>query len=158
MIRIELDVMLARRKMTLTELSKRLDIALPNLSILKNGHAGNSHGAARCALPRTGLSAGRTAGVGTGRRGGKGIIIHRKKGAGLIRLCGKDQPCFCRSGMLPFSVAKKASTNTPPRGSRRKSAVRTAWACGQQGRSAQALPEFRRVPVGKSCCGQNCSW
>lgn len=39
MIRIELDVMLARRKMTLTELSKRLDIALPNLSILKNGHA-----------------------------------------------------------------------------------------------------------------------
>lgn len=39
MIRIELDVMLARRKMTLTELSRRLDIALPNLSILKNGHA-----------------------------------------------------------------------------------------------------------------------
>lgn len=38
-IRIELDVMLARRKMTLTELSRRLDIALPNLSILKNGHA-----------------------------------------------------------------------------------------------------------------------
>ena len=36
MIRIELDVMLARRKMTLTELSRRLDIALPNLSILKN--------------------------------------------------------------------------------------------------------------------------
>lgn len=35
MIRIELDVMLARRKMTL----RRLDIALPNLSILKNGHA-----------------------------------------------------------------------------------------------------------------------
>lgn len=39
MIRIELDVMLARRKMPLTELSRRLDIALPNLSILKNGHA-----------------------------------------------------------------------------------------------------------------------
>ena len=39
MIRIELDVMLARRKMTLTELSRRLDIALPNLSILKSGHA-----------------------------------------------------------------------------------------------------------------------
>lgn len=39
MIRIELDVMLARRKMTLTELSRRLDFALPNLSILKNGHA-----------------------------------------------------------------------------------------------------------------------
>ena len=39
MIRIELDVMLARRKMTLTELSRRLDIALPNLSILKNNKA-----------------------------------------------------------------------------------------------------------------------
>lgn len=159
MIRIELDVMLARRKMTLTELSRRLDIALPNLSILKKrSREGNSHGAARCALPRTGLSAGRTAGVGTGRRGGKGIIIHRKKGAGLIRLCGKDQPCFCRSGMLLSGAAKKASTNTPPRGSRRKPAVRTAWAYDRQGRSAQALPEFRRVPVGKSCCGQNCSW
>ena len=39
MIRIELDVMLARRKMTLTELSRRLDIALPNLSNHKNGKA-----------------------------------------------------------------------------------------------------------------------
>ena len=39
MIRIELDVMLARRNMTLTELAKRLNITLPNLSILKNGHA-----------------------------------------------------------------------------------------------------------------------
>ena len=39
MIRIELDVMLARRKMTLTELSRRLDIALPNLSILKNEYS-----------------------------------------------------------------------------------------------------------------------
>ena len=79
MIRIELDVMLARRKMTLTELSRRLDIALPNLSILKNGHA-KAIRMALLALPRTGLSAGRTAGVGTGRRGRKGIIIHGKKG------------------------------------------------------------------------------
>lgn len=81
MIRIELDVMLARRKMTLTELSRRLDhCAAEPLHPQKRSREGNSHGAARCALPRTGLSAGRTAGVGTGRRGGKGIIIHRKKG------------------------------------------------------------------------------
>lgn len=34
-----LDVMLARRKMTLTELSERIDITLANLSILKKGKA-----------------------------------------------------------------------------------------------------------------------
>lgn len=39
MIRIDLDVMMARRKMTLTELSQRVGITLANLSILKNGHA-----------------------------------------------------------------------------------------------------------------------
>lgn len=39
MIRIDLDVMLARRKMSLTELSQRVGITLANLSILKNGHA-----------------------------------------------------------------------------------------------------------------------
>jgi putative transcriptional regulator len=31
--------MLARRKMSLTELSARVDISLPNLSILKSGRA-----------------------------------------------------------------------------------------------------------------------
>ena len=39
MIRIDLDVMLARRKMSLTELSQRVGITLANLSILKNGRA-----------------------------------------------------------------------------------------------------------------------
>ncbi len=39
MIRIDLDVMLARRKMTLTELSHRVGLTLANLSILKNGRA-----------------------------------------------------------------------------------------------------------------------
>ena len=39
MIRIDLDVMLARRKMTLTELSQRVGITIANLSILKNGRA-----------------------------------------------------------------------------------------------------------------------
>ncbi len=39
MIRVDLDVMLARRKMSMTELSARVDITLANLSILKNGKA-----------------------------------------------------------------------------------------------------------------------
>ncbi len=39
MIRIDLDVMLARRKMSLTELSQRVGITPANLSILKNGRA-----------------------------------------------------------------------------------------------------------------------
>ena len=39
MIQINLDVMLARRKMSLTELSERVGITVANLSILKNGRA-----------------------------------------------------------------------------------------------------------------------
>jgi putative transcriptional regulator len=36
---INLDVMLARRKMSVTELSDRVGITMANLSILKNGKA-----------------------------------------------------------------------------------------------------------------------
>ena len=37
MIVVNLDVMLAKRKMTLTELSERVGITMANLSILKTG-------------------------------------------------------------------------------------------------------------------------
>ena len=36
---INLDIMLARRKMTLSELAERVDISIVNLSILKTGKA-----------------------------------------------------------------------------------------------------------------------
>ncbi|RZJ82006.1 MAG: transcriptional regulator [Flavobacterium sp.] len=36
---VNLDVMMAKRKMSLNELSQRVDITLANLSILKNGKA-----------------------------------------------------------------------------------------------------------------------
>jgi putative transcriptional regulator len=36
---VNIDVMLARRKMSLTELSRRVGITMANLSILKNGKA-----------------------------------------------------------------------------------------------------------------------
>ena len=39
MIIVNLDVMLAKRKMSLTELSERAGITLANLSILKTGKA-----------------------------------------------------------------------------------------------------------------------
>ena len=39
MIVIRLDVMLARRKMSLTELSERVGVTLANLSVLKTGKA-----------------------------------------------------------------------------------------------------------------------
>lgn len=39
MIVINIDVMLARRKMSLTELSEKVGITMANLSILKNGKA-----------------------------------------------------------------------------------------------------------------------
>lgn len=38
-INITLDVMLARRKMSVTELSERVGITMSNISILKNGKA-----------------------------------------------------------------------------------------------------------------------
>lgn len=38
-IRINLDVMLAKRKMSVTELSERVGITMANISILKNGKA-----------------------------------------------------------------------------------------------------------------------
>ena len=39
MITVNLDVMLARRKMSLTELSERVGVTLANLSVLKTGKA-----------------------------------------------------------------------------------------------------------------------
>lgn len=39
MIVINIDVMLAKRKMSVTELSKKVGITMANLSILKNGKA-----------------------------------------------------------------------------------------------------------------------
>lgn len=39
MIVINLDVMLAKRKMSVTELSEKLGITMANVSILKNGKA-----------------------------------------------------------------------------------------------------------------------
>ena len=38
-IRVDLDVMLAKRKMSMTEFSQRVGITMANLSILKNGKA-----------------------------------------------------------------------------------------------------------------------
>jgi putative transcriptional regulator len=38
-IRVRLDEMLARRGMTLTELSAQVDVTVVNLSVLKNGRA-----------------------------------------------------------------------------------------------------------------------
>ena len=39
MIIINIDVMLAKRKMSVTELSERIGLTIANVSILKNGHA-----------------------------------------------------------------------------------------------------------------------
>ena len=39
MIRVDLDVMLAKRKMSVTELSNQVGITMANLSILKTGKA-----------------------------------------------------------------------------------------------------------------------
>ena len=36
---VNLDVMMARRKMTLSELASKVGLTLANLSVLKNGHA-----------------------------------------------------------------------------------------------------------------------
>lgn len=106
MIRIELDVMLARRKMTLTELSRRLDIALPNLSILKNGHAKAIRMALLDALCRElDCQPGELLVWEPDDAAEKEESIEKR--ADLIRSCGKDQPCFCRSGMLLSGAEKR---------------------------------------------------
>jgi putative transcriptional regulator len=38
-IEVNLDLMLVKRKMSLTELSERVGVTLANLSVLKRGHA-----------------------------------------------------------------------------------------------------------------------
>ena len=38
-INVTLDVMMAKRKMSVTELSERVEITMANISILKNGKA-----------------------------------------------------------------------------------------------------------------------
>jgi putative transcriptional regulator len=38
-ILVNLDIMMAKRKMSLNELASRVDLTLANLSILKNNHA-----------------------------------------------------------------------------------------------------------------------
>ena len=38
-IRINIDVMLAKRKISVTELANEVGITLSNISVLKNGHA-----------------------------------------------------------------------------------------------------------------------
>ena len=39
MIQVNLDVMLAKRKMSVTELSQKVGITIANISVLKNGRA-----------------------------------------------------------------------------------------------------------------------
>ena len=41
-IRINLDVVLAKKKMSVTELSEKVGITMANISILKNGKASNT--------------------------------------------------------------------------------------------------------------------
>ena len=43
-----IDVMLAKRKMSVTELSQRVGITMANISILKNGKAKASQGIHAC--------------------------------------------------------------------------------------------------------------
>lgn len=38
-IKVNIDLMLAKRKMSVTELSEKVDITMANISILKNGKA-----------------------------------------------------------------------------------------------------------------------
>ena len=66
MIVFNIDVMLARRKMSLTELSERVDARQPVHSENRQGQGG-AGGDAEQALPRFGLSARRSVGVPAGR-------------------------------------------------------------------------------------------
>ena len=68
MIVVNLDVMMAKRKMTLSQLSEKVDITLANLSILKNNKAKGALLHPGGHLRRPGLPARRHPGIRAGRR------------------------------------------------------------------------------------------
>lgn len=63
---INLDVVMAKRKVGLTELAKDVDITLANLSILKNNKAKAVRLSTLEQSQGTGLSAGRYSGICSG--------------------------------------------------------------------------------------------
>ena len=69
MIVFHIDIMLARRKMSLTELSERVGITIANLSILKTGKA-RAVGHPEPPVCRAGLPARRPDGISAGPAGG----------------------------------------------------------------------------------------
>lgn len=99
MIVVNLDVMMAKRKMSLSQLSEKVDITLANLSILKNNkakavpflHAGGH-------LRRPGLPAGRHSGVRAGRRGG--TMTARRTAPPR-----QERACICRPRIFPAGGA-----------------------------------------------------
>lgn len=67
---VNLDVMMAKRKMSLNELAERVDVTVANLSVLKNNHAKAVRFTTLEAICRAlGLPAGRYSGI-CARRGG----------------------------------------------------------------------------------------
>lgn len=67
MIIVNLDIMMARRKISLGELAEKVDITPANLSILKTGKAKAIRFSTLEAICKFGLPAGRYSGV-SGRR------------------------------------------------------------------------------------------
>lgn len=64
---VNLDVMMAKRKISLGELAERIDLTPANLSILKQESQGHTFLHPGSNLQRTGLPAGRYIGIQSGR-------------------------------------------------------------------------------------------
>lgn len=99
MIVVNLDVMMAKRKMSLSQLSEKVDITLANLSILKNNKAkAVRFSTLEAILRRPGLPAGRHSGVRAGRRGG--TMTARR-----TALPRQERACICRPRIFPAGGA-----------------------------------------------------
>ena len=101
---VNLDVMMARRKMSLNELSQRVDITLANLSILKNNKARAvrfSTLEAICKALRP-LGQGITKGIGSMRSARIGTLELQEQGLDIGRLL-RDHPQVMGWFFAPFS-------------------------------------------------------
>ena len=90
---VNLDVMMAKRKISLGELAERIDLTPANLSILKTGKS-QSHTLLHSGgyLQRTGLPAGRYIGIQSGR---------------MTLICNKNAPIRDKSSRIDALITIK---------------------------------------------------
>ncbi len=106
-IAVDIDVMLARRKMSVGELADRVGITPANLAVLKNGRAKAVRFTTLAALCEVRVPARRPAALGAGRPRGRG----RERGLGSAR-SRSIRPSRLPAALTAVAVAGRLHTIT----------------------------------------------